>query len=231
MVRKIDALADRAEFLRKTLLEWGAEHSRRFPWRETTDPFQILVSEILLQQTFAAKVAPVFVNLVSLCPTVQDMARADPADIRKLIYPLGLLYRAETLVTMARQILDDYEGMVPNTKKELLTIKGVGEYVASAVLCFAFGQAVAVVDTNVLRVYRRIFDTSMHTTQLKPDTITVELAEAIASKEDARNINWALLDFAALVCKHHRPECVGCPLLDVCTYGKRALARTTADGT
>lgn len=211
------------QVIQQAICTWGKQVHRTFPWRETDNPFHILLAEILLQQTFARKVVPVYKKLISQYPTPKHLADADPQEVRQIIYSLGLLYRAETLIDIARKLVDEFRGEVPKKKASLLKLRGVGQYVSNAVLCFAFGMPLAIIDTNVLRIYRRIFGVMKHSTQAKPDIETVAIARAMIPEKRIREFNWALLDFAALVCTHHNPTCPKCPLLQLCIYGKQQV--------
>lgn len=208
--------------IRRSLLHWGKENGRKFPWRETKRPFRILIAEVLLHQTFARKVVPVYLELISRYPAAEILATANIVELEGIIRPLGLLYRANTLVDMSKQLVQEFDGQVPSIKEDLLLIKGVGPYTASAILCFAFGRSEAIIDTNVLRVYRRVFNIMDHFAKSKPDQETIAVAKSIVSRTKPRRFNWALLDFAANICSHRTPQCSICPLARFCAYGQHA---------
>lgn len=207
-------------------MRWYETNRRDFPWRQTTDPFRILVSEMLLHQTFARKVVPVYQALVEKYPTPAHFSRARSKTIRGIIQPLGFLYRADRLKAIGKKLVDDFDGAVPREEQDLLSLPGVGPYTASAVRCFGFEEQVPIIDTNVLRVYRRVFSTAPHSTKLGPDKASVEVAKEALPKARARDYNYAILDFAALVCTHYNPTCASCPLLEVCDYGQETLGGT-----
>jgi A/G-specific adenine glycosylase len=214
----------KVDTIRRGILSWYGEHHREFPWREAKTPYDVLIAELLLHQTFARKVVPVYLQLVASYPSPAHLSGANPEDILDIIRPLGFLYRAGRLVDLGKVLVRDYSGVVPWDERQLLSLPGVGPYTANAVLCFAFGKPVAIVDTNVLRVYRRIFSTAEHTTGLGPDKASVEVARAVLPQGHARDFNYAILDFAALVCTHYSPKCTACPLLKICNYGQGQLS-------
>lgn len=143
------------------MLDWGAIFFRSFPWRTTANPYEILISEILLHRTKADQVTPVYHKFVETYPSVNALAPASFDDILHLIASLGLPHRAKTLLEMAQQLIQRHHGEIPQIKEELLALSGVGSYIASAVLCFAFEQAKGLFDTNTVRVTGRIFGLAM----------------------------------------------------------------------
>ncbi len=198
------------------IISWSRENGREFPWRKTHDPFRVLVAEILLHQTFARKVSPVYNLLTSLYPTPKELSEASETELTDQIRPLGFLYRAKTLISIANDIMGRFGGVVPGDLKGLLSLSGVGEYTAHAVLCFAYGQAVPVVDRNVIRVYKRIFSIQKPLEKINPTKRFWTAAGQLVPAGAAREYNLGLLDFAALVCKHYSPACGTCPALLVC---------------
>ena len=142
----------------KQLLNWFEQAGRSFPWRETEDPFALLVAEKLLQQTQARdSIIAAYRTLLAAYPSPEALAAANLVDLEAIIRPLGLTYRATELKTMAAELAARHAGVVPDDLASLMTLTGVGAYSARAVLSFAFGQDVAVVDTNVARIYYRVF--------------------------------------------------------------------------
>lgn len=139
------------------LLAWFSKNGRLFPWRSDKEPYHNLVAEFLLQKTNAEKVEPVYVQLVSRYPTVADLAKADLAELSALMEPLGLRYRIQRLKATAETLSEKFGDLVPNTFEELRGLPGVGDYMANAILCFAFGQPRLLIDTNSARVLTRVF--------------------------------------------------------------------------
>src|SRR2546425_9742023 len=139
------------------LLSWYGREQRDLPWRSTNDPYAILVSEIMLQQTQVDRVLPKYQQFLAAFPTLSDLATASTADVISTWVPLGYNMRAVRLQSIARQVIAEYEGRIPDTLEELLKLKGVGRYTAGAIACFAYMKQVATVDTNISRVLHRIF--------------------------------------------------------------------------
>src|SRR3981081_412842 len=140
-----------------SLLHWYAAEQRDLPWRTTNDPYAILVSEVMLQQTQVDRALPKYQQFLTAFPTLVDLAVAYTADVLSVWVPLGYYRAAVGLQTTARQVLSDYGGQIPDTIDELLKLKGVGRYTAGAIACFAYRKHVATVDTNIRRVLHRIF--------------------------------------------------------------------------
>jgi A/G-specific adenine glycosylase len=201
-----------------TLLRWGAANRRSFPWRETREPFRILVAEVLLRRSRGRTVALAFEELFHRWPDAGFLARARVSSIRSVIRPLGLTSRAETLKALANAIVD--RGHVPRTLEELLKLPGVGPYAANATLAVAFGRRASVVDGVTARVYRRYFGLESN----RPPSTDKALWEIVASTTPARGVrqwNWAVLDLAATVCMPTRPRCSECPLASSCSFTRR----------
>ena len=139
------------------LLAWYAVEQRPLPWRITHDPYAILVSEVMLQQTQVDRVLPKYAQFLAAFPTLADLAVASVAEVITVWAPLGYNRRAVSLQSIAQQVMREYEGRIPDTIDELLKLKGVGRYTAGAIACFAYRKQVATVDTNIRRVLHRVF--------------------------------------------------------------------------
>jgi len=195
------------------LLKWFSSEQRDFPWRHEADPYRIIVVEKLLQQTTYGHVMKVYDTFFDTFPNVQDLARADARDIEAVIRRLGFQrQRAPQFKEMASALLETYAGEIPSTKEDLLTLSGVGDYVANATLCFAFNKDVAIVDLNVRRVVGRYFDWR----ELSDREIERRLGKLIP-KGKAKQFNWGIIDFSNLVCAR-KPRCKTCFLNDLCSY-------------
>jgi A/G-specific adenine glycosylase len=202
---------------RSRLLRWGDQHRRSFPWRETDDPFRILVAEVLLQRSRGRTVAGVFDRLFERWPDARALSEARTPSIASVIRPLGLVKRATTLKALAAVV--DEAGGVPDTLDGLLTLPGVGRYAASATLAVAFGKRAPVVDGVSARVYRRFFGLDGDA----PPSSDVELWDVVhrvTPRTHLREWNWAVLDLAALVCLPKIPRCQECPLATRCPYSR-----------
>src|SRR6266699_4895827 len=140
-----------------SLLRWYAAEQRNLPWRSTDDAYAILVSEIMLQQTQVERVLPKYQQFLAAFPTLADLAAASTAEVISVWVPLGYNRRAVSLQAIARQVMTEYQGHIPDTIDELLKLKGIGRYTSGAIACFAYKKQVAMVDTNIYRVLHRIF--------------------------------------------------------------------------
>jgi A/G-specific adenine glycosylase len=208
--------ADPRAFTRD-LLRWGRANRRHFPWRTETDPFRILVAEVLLQRSRGKTVAKVYEALFDRWPDAEMLAKARTSSIRAVIRPLGLTRRAEILRNLARSVVE--LGAVPGTVDGLLALPGVGPYAAHATLVVAFGRRAATVDGVTARVYRRYFGLSGE----RPPSIDTELwdqVEAVTPRRGVREWNWAVLDLASTTCLPRVPRCGVCPLQSHCRWSQ-----------
>jgi A/G-specific adenine glycosylase len=204
-----------AQWFRRRLLEWGRKNRRSFPWRETDDPWRVLVAEVLLQRSRGKTVAKVYEELFRRWPEAAKLSRAREASIASVIRPLGLIRRASTLRAMAREV--ERRGGVPADSQGLLALPGVGRYAANATLVVSFGKRAPVVDGVTARVYRRYLGLPSDL----PVTADPELWKAVDEVTPAgtsRDWNWAVLDLASEVCLPARPRCGICPLVERCAY-------------
>jgi len=209
-----DAPAFRDTF-QSSVIRWYGQFGRAYPWRQTRDPFEILVAEFLLRLTGAWKAEKVYEYIMAKYPTPGQMAKADKRDLLEQLRPLGLWGRADTLVEIATTISEHLDGYVPRTHSELVAIKGIGQYTANAILCLAYDERVPLVDGSVSRVFRRCLNFSTG----KPAYADRQLwifAEMLLPKRQHREYNLGLLDIGALVCKHARQLCNECPLASIC---------------
>ena len=149
--------AEQLEHVHSYLLQWYAAEHRDLPWRSTHDSYAILVSEMMLQQTQVQRVLPKYEQFLTAFPSLADLAAASTADVISVWIPLGYNMRAVRLQSIARQVMNEFDGKLPDTIEELLRLKGIGRYTAGAIACFAFLQQVAMVDTNIHRVLHRVF--------------------------------------------------------------------------
>ena len=198
------------------LLAWYEANGRKFKWRQTDNPFLVLVSEILLQRTRACQVDESYSDIILKYSSPQRLAEASEKEIRDSIARLGLSRRSSILKRMAQEILKQYGGSVPSTRNELLRLPGVGPYIANAVLCFAFGQDVPVVDANVITLFRRVLGIQSSKKRAHTDRQIWELASSMMPSGKGTDFNRALIDFVGLVCKPVRPSCLACPLGGIC---------------
>lgn len=209
-------------WFRYQLAIWAEHHLRDFPWRRTKDPYAIFVAEFLLQKTGAATVAPIYKAFLSQYPTLNTLASAPVTEVAHLLQPLGLHFRAERLCQSVQILVESYEGKIPNTETQLLALPGVGKYTARAICANAFGQPLAVLDTNVARILERFFGLQGGRVKSRCK-ILWEAAEQAAPQTDVSKWNLALLDFGAMVCTAKNPRCTQCPLQQQCSYSTISL--------
>lgn len=195
---------------------WYLENKRDLPWRNTIDPYRIWLSEIILQQTRVAQGMPYYFRFIKVFPTVFDLAAASEEEVLKQWQGLGYYSRARNLQAAAKYVVNDLGGRFPDNYKDLLKLKGVGDYTASAVASFCYGEPVAVVDGNVFRVLSRIFgiDTPINSTEGKKRF--KDLAQQLLDKENPSDFNQAIMEFGAIQCTPRRPLCKSCPFAEKC---------------
>lgn len=198
------------------LLAWYASAGRDLPWRTTTDPYAILVSEVMLQQTQVDRVLPKYRQFLASFPTLAALAAAPTADVISAWVPLGYNRRAVSLQAIARQVLAEYAGHVPDTIAHLLKLKGIGRYTAGAIACFAYRQQVVTVDTNIYRVLHRVFLGLEHPEPKLSTEAMFIFAEHVLPVGEAYNWHQALMDLGATICASATPHCARCPLQESC---------------
>ena len=204
-----------AEF-QQNLLRWYRKNGRDLPWRRTRDPYAILVSEIMLQQTQVATVLPYYDRWLKRFPSVRALARAKESDVLHSWQGLGYYTRARNLHAAAKAIAGQFGGIFPTHVEELRSLPGLGRYTANAVATFAFDQPVAAVDANIARVVSRIFSiTTPIDTSAGRDAVW-ERADQLVSKREAGRFNSALMDLGATVCLPRNPSCAVCPVKQFC---------------
>jgi A/G-specific adenine glycosylase len=214
------------------LLQWYAVEHRDLPWRLTHDPYAVLVSEMMLQQTQVSRVLPKYEQFLAAFPTLADLAFSSTADVISIWVPLGYNMRAVRLQSIARQVLNEFGGSIPQTIEELLKLKGIGRYTAGAIACFAYKKQVAMVDTHIHRVLQRIFlGMGLASSQLTHDQM-LPFAEEVLPTGKAYDWNQALMDLGATICVSSNPHCSNCPLQDVCkTYSEMSQYSLFPTGT
>lgn len=199
------------------LLEWYAAHKRDLPWRHTDDPYRIWISEVMLQQTRVEAVKDYYARFLRELPDVHALAECPHDRLMKLWEGLGYYSRARNLQAAARTVTEEYGGSMPRTFSELKKLKGIGDYTARAIASIAFGEAQAVVDGNVLRVYTRL--TARDTDIALPATRAAvqEALNAIIPADNAGDFNQAMMELGATVCvPNGAPLCLCCPLASLC---------------
>ena len=200
----------------KTLTTWYLENKRDLPWRNTTNPYHIWLSEIMLQQTRVAQGLPYYMAFTKEFPAVFDLAKANEEKVLKLWQGLGYYSRARNLHATAKHIAEDLNGIFPSDYKSLLQLKGVGEYTAAAIASFCYNEVVPVVDGNVFRVLSRYYNVETDIASANAKKEFTLLGQEVISKENPALFNQAIMEFGALQCVPKNPNCEICPLNTSC---------------
>ena len=206
----------RREKIQKGLLRWYEKHGRDLPWRKTRDPYAIWVSEIMLQQTQVDTVIPYYERFLKLFPTVRHLARADLSKVLKLWEGLGYYSRARNLHRGSRMVVEQFDGRLPVILHELLTIPGIGQYTAGAILSIAFNKDAPILDGNVKRVLSRVFAVRKDPRDAGTEQSLWQLSGSLIPKGHASAFNQALMDLGATICTPRDPQCLLCPLRGLC---------------
>lgn len=210
----------RAPKVRQGLLKWYDVHRRHLPWRadmsETPNPYHVLVSEAMLQQTQVATVIPYFNRFIEALPTARDLAAADERVVLRLWQGLGYYRRARNLHAAAKVIQQEHGGRVPDTVEPLLKLPGVGRYTAGAIASIAYGRCAPILDGNVARVLARLFLIEQPIDALATRKTLWRLAEELVPAKRAGDFNQAVMELGALVCTKVNPSCDACPLSGAC---------------
>lgn len=204
------------EGFQNDLLSWYEKNKRKLPWRETTDPYHIWVSEIMLQQTRVDTVIPYFNRFIAKYPTVYSLAEAPEEEVLKMWEGLGYYSRARNLHSAVREVVDKYEGKVPDEKAELSTLKGVGPYTQGAILSIAYNQPEPAVDGNVMRVFSRLLLINDDIARARTRNAFEKIVSEVISKVDPSSFNQAIMDLGATICTPKSPTCLFCPVQEYC---------------
>jgi A/G-specific adenine glycosylase len=202
--------------LGRRLLAWYRTHKRFLPWRETSDPYRIWISEIMLQQTQVDTVIPYYHRFLKAFPTVYALAGASAQDVLKAWENLGYYSRARNLHATSRIIVDQGDGRIPDTLEALKTLPGIGEYTAGAILSMAYGQALPAVDGNVRRIFSRLFAIRKPVDDPREQKKLRSLVARLIPARHPGDFNQALMDLGATICKAKNAECSRCPLAGLC---------------
>jgi A/G-specific adenine glycosylase len=200
----------------KSLTQWYLQNKRNLPWRNTADPYPIWLSEIILQQTRVVQGTPFFLSFMNAFPTVFDLANANEEQVLKLWQGLGYYSRARNLHKTAQFVAQELSGVFPTTYKELLKLKGVGEYTAAAIASFSYNEVVPVVDGNVFRVLSRFFDVETDIAVASAKKEFAALAFELMPKDNPALFNQAIMEFGAIQCVPKSPNCSICIFNESC---------------
>jgi len=203
-------------FFSKNLIVWYLQNGRTLPWRETKDPYKIWLSEILLQQTRVAQGLPYYLKFIKEFPNVHDLAKTSEEKVLKLWQGLGYYSRARNLHFTAKYIVEQHQGIFPNNHEDLLKLKGVGDYTASAISSICFDEPAAVVDGNVYRVLSRVFGIDNPINSTSGIKEFKQLAQALIDEEQPGTFNQAIMEFGAKYCVPQNPVCESCIFSEKC---------------
>lgn len=205
------------EVFRRKIISWFKKCGRVYPWRKTKDPFRILVAEMMLRRTKADQVVPVYELFIKEFPDVDTLAEAKIEVLEEILYPLGLKWRVPAFSMMAKELREKYHSRIPDRREDLILLPGVGEYVAGAVLSIAYGKNEWLVDSNIVRIFKRFFGINT-SKEGRRDKHIIEIAKIYASGNDPGRATMGILDISALVCRPSKPSCKECPLRVECKY-------------
>lgn len=210
--------------LQSSLIAWGKQNFRDYPWRRTRNPYEILISEVMLHRTQSDQVVPVFIEFIKEFPDIRSLGSARPNVIQELMRPLGLNWRIDLVHPMAEFIIEHYQGEVPQAKDDLRKLPGVSEYIAGAVRCFSWDMREAIADTNTVRITGRIFGLFIRDSSRRNKKF-LELLLELVPQNGSRDFNYALLDLGSKLCvKRMDPLCERCPILRFCEFGSSKVS-------
>ena len=195
---------------------WYRRHGRDLPWRQTRDPYRILVSEVMLQQTQVDRVLPKYHEWLDRYPTLEALAAAPELDVSATWRPLGYNIRPRRLHAIARESMARFGGQLPADEETLRSFKGIGAYTAGAVLSFAFGQRAAILDTNVARVLFRVFVGAGKPKSHAMRRHLWDVSKTLVPRKHVFDFNQGLMDLGATVCTARKPKCMSCPMRKMC---------------
>ena len=198
------------------LLRWYARNRRDLPWRKTSEPYKILVSEVMLQQTQVDRVIPKYKEFLKKYPSIEALASASVRDVEATWRPLGYNIRPIRLHAIAREAVSRHRGKIPDSLEKLQALKGIGRYTAGAVMSFAFRKDAPILDTNVMRLLQRVFLGPRQPKRSRGVKRLWDLSAALIPKGKGYDFNQALMDLGALVCTARKPACPICPMKSIC---------------
>ena len=198
------------------ILRWYATNKRVLPWRNTKDPYKVWLSEVILQQTRVQQGLPYYRSFIEHYPTVRDLSESSEKKVLKLWQGLGYYSRARNLHATAKRINNDLNGQFPDNYSDLLKLKGVGDYTASAIASICFNEAEPVVDGNVYRVLSRFFAIELAIDSSEGKRYFKELAREVMDTDNPGEYNQAIMEFGAMVCVPSNPDCTSCPVHEHC---------------
>lgn len=209
---------------RHNLVEWFNNEKRDLPWRHTSDPYKIWVSEVMLQQTRVDTVIPYYNRFLDKYPTIQDLAYAPEEELLKMWEGLGYYSRARNLQAGVKEVVEKYNSVVPDNRHDISKLKGVGPYTAGAILSIAYQKAEHAVDGNVMRVLSRVLHIEEDIALPKTRKVFEEAVGMLIDEKHPGDFNQALMDLGAMICTPTSPKCLLCPVRDYCTAFNEGIA-------
>lgn len=201
---------------RRRLLSWYAKHRRDLPWRKSSNPYRVWVSEVMLQQTQVETVKPYFQRFMKAFPTVKKLAAADEQQVLRLWEGLGYYRRARGLHAAAKQIVDEHGGRFPTEVAALQTLPGIGRYTAGAIVSIAYDTRAPILEANTIRLFARLIGYRLDPTKSAGQKVLWQTAEDVLPRSQIANFNQALMELGSLVCKPANPLCGECPVASLC---------------
>ena len=211
---------ENSNLISTNLLNWYDQHKRDLPWRDSGNPYFVWVSEIMLQQTQVETVKPYFARFITALPSIEDLAKADDDLLHKLWEGLGYYSRVRNMKKAAIKIMEDFNGQLPITKKELESLPGIGPYTAGAIASIVFDQAVSAIDGNVLRVYSRLFEIDTPIERVVTKRLVDSYILETIDQDRPGDFNQALMDLGSSICTPLNPKCEACPISFACNAYK-----------
>jgi len=215
----LDLMLPEGAKLAEALLKWFDKHKRSFSFRWITDPYEVLVVEIMLRKTTARQVDKVWPRFRELFPTPWHLAEASLEEVEEVLAPLGLRRRAQQLQEIAKIIIEEWGGRVPKDPEKLKRLPGVGSYIAGCVASFCYNIKIPLIDSNVKRVLSRLLAKKLiGLSKANAFRLLCRAYLDVAPEQDLARFHYALLDLASKICKVKNPNCNNCPLKDWCSY-------------
>lgn len=203
--------------IQQLLIRHWLKFKRDFPWRHRITPYRIMVAEFMLQRTKADQVAPVYREFTTQFPSIKSLAKARTREVSRYTRHLGIHWRTKHFIESSRFIVKEFGGMIPSRRHKLLSIPGIGEYVAGAILTVAFQKKEWVIDSNIARFFNRFFNLRL-AGEMRRKVKVVEYAKMFFEYKDTRQLLFCLLDFTAQICSPRKPCCFQCPIKRGCLY-------------
>ncbi|MBD3189163.1 MAG: hypothetical protein GF308_00890 [Candidatus Heimdallarchaeota archaeon] len=214
-VEIINEAKSRSAEISNSILNWGEKNLRSFPWRKNPDPYRILIAEILLKRTTATAVNRIYNEFIGLYPDLKALAKANIDELEDFLQTIGYhKQRSKILKKISRVILNEYNAEIPSDFDSLIAIPNIGPYTAGAVLSLGYGIRAAMVDSNVLRIYKRVFFKSLPNKAV--NNVINKVAKIILPQKRHAKFNLALLDLGGLICTYRNTHCLKCPIRNFC---------------